>query len=428
MTRDSFSGVAPHHEPSVFTRARHRMIQSVAAAITWPALVFLCCGLLAHPQSGRAAELSEKLRINGFGSFGVVTNDSHEVGYRLHEGQLGSAKQGEFNFGLNSVVGLQLSYQATDWLSLTAQGLVRYLDEDDWEDDLDWAYLDIDAPWDFSLRLGKIRFPLFRSSELAYVGYARTFVRPAIRFYGVGGYDDLKGIQVSRAFDFGNLELGLQANYGYSDATLPQHQIPSGGAYYEDVAKSDDIKILSAYIESSSFWLHLAYTDLTSDITRNWSTGGRESRGSAAIGMWSAEWQLNWAGFVLDGGYGRALIEELLPDETVFYSALSRPMGKFTPYILYSYKSLTDLPPPSQPPGSQGGPPRENRTRPAGPPPDDSDEILSLGLRYDPRPGIALKLEYDYVHAAGGSGGFSDNLTHQRAKYSAVSLVLDWMF
>ncbi len=369
---------------------------------------FGCLLLSLHPAF--AYDLSDSLQINGFGTLGVSTNDSDEIQFRLRPEQEGSVGKGEINVGIHSLAGLQGRYQFTDALSITGQGLVRYRDQGAWDGSLEWAYLTYETPWDLSIRAGKFRFPIFRSSELAYVGYSRIYARPALVFFGVGGYEHLLGAEVQKNLSLQALDIRLQATYGRSENESPPR--PNG---VSNEVESDNVKILSARVETQGFWVHLAYTHLTTDLTTIRPGRPPDHRGSTNLNMWSAEWQFRLAGFNLEGGYGRSLIDRLQPDETVFYSSLSRPFGNLTPYLLYSRKQFSDLPAPRNP--------RE-------PPPDESealDEIYSLGVRYDVKPGLALKLQWDHIKAARALS-VSNNLTRGTGSHNAVSLVLDWMF
>jgi len=372
-------------------------------------LVAFGCLLCALHGMSAAYDLSDSLEINGFGTLGLSTNDSDEIQFKSYAGQLGSVGKGEFNAGINDVVGLQGRYRFTDALSLTAQGVLQYIDQDVWDGDLEWLYLAYETPWNLSLRAGKFRFPLFRSSELTYVGYARLYTRPPLVFYGVGGYEHLVGGQIHYSIDFPGAELGVQASYGQAENDLPQ--LPNGN--YDQV-ESDDVKILSVSLESARFWVHVAYTDLTTDLTRILPNRPPNRLGSTKLNMWSAEWQLQLAGFVLDGGYGKGLIDRFQPDEEVFYSSISRLIGRFTPYLLYSSKQF-----------SSGIPPPSRGALPLGS--ERTDEIYSLGVRYDWKPGLALKLQADRFQAS-AIGGASNNLSGEQGSHNALTLVLDWMF
>lgn len=398
----------------------------------------LGCLLLWLPGFLYAYDVSDSLTINGFGTVGVSTNDRDDIRYKVRPDQTDSVGDGEFNFGINTIIGLQARYEFTDALSATAQGVLRYIDKDSWKGELDWAYLNYDTPWDFSVRAGKFRLPIFQSTELANVGYSRLYARPPLVFYGVGGLENLIGGQINYNRLIGDYELGLRATYGKSDDELPPG--PSGRIKVE----SDDIKIVSAKIGNEQFWFNLAYTDLTVDQTRKES--GRPSRfvGSSDVNMWSFEGHFELGGFELDGGYGKATEELPLPDEKVWYVSLSYPLGAWTPYVLYSGKQFGDIPSPVElrhdsrpPPPRPGGPPPP---RPGGPPPPGSggpppppdvsdlrDDIYSLGVRYDLQPGVALKFQWDHINS-GIRGGLSDNQTGERGTHNAFSLVLDWMF
>jgi len=249
--------------------------------------------LLIQVNSAIAYEISDALQINGFGTVGFTGNDSDDWRYRSYVDQEGSVEKSKLDFGINTVVGLQGRFQFNDDISLTAQGIVRYIDSNSWERDLEWAYLNYDTPWDISLRAGKFRFPIFHSSELAYIGYARTFTRPPVNFYSVGGYEHILGIQANYFTAINNFDLELRATYGEADDELPPR--PDGG--FAEI-ESDDIAILLAKIGNEHFWFNLAYTQLTSEVTDILPNGRIDRERSTGLDMLSAEWQVRLAGFV----------------------------------------------------------------------------------------------------------------------------------
>lgn len=362
--------------------------------------------------------VTDSLDVNAFGTFGVSTNNSDEIQFRVTPDQESSVEEGEFDFGINTVLGLQARYQLSDALSFTAQGVARYKGRASWNTDLDWAYLNYDTPWNFSLRAGKFRFPIFHSSELAYVGYSRLYTRPALIFYGIGGYEHLHGLQASYNTSIESFDLAFQGTYGQSDNETPVR----ADATFDEI-ESDDIKILTTRFGNDRFWINLAYTRLNSEITTVRSTSPSVHLGVTDVSMWSAEWQFRLAGLVVDGGYGKGEVERFQPDEEVRYISLSYPMEDFTPYLLYSSKQFSDLP--RIPPPGPGAPPR-----PGPGPADESDlfdQIYAIGFRYDFHQNLALKCQLDHIKS-GARNSLSNNLTGERGSHNALSLVLDWMF
>jgi hypothetical protein len=361
-----------------------------------------------------AFEVTDSFNVNTFGTIGLSTNDSDEIQFRVNPEQESSVEEGEFDFGINTVLGLQARQQFSDALSLTAQGVARYKGHASWNTDVDWAYLNYDTPWSLSLRAGKFRFPIFHSSELAYVGYSRLYTRPALIFYGIGGYDQLHGLQANFNAPLVDFDLVLQGTYGRSDAETPERVDAS-----HDEIESDDIKIFSTRFGNDRFWINLAYTRLSSEITTH-TTQSTIRRGSTDVSMWSAEWQFRLAGLVVDGGYGKGEVDRFQPDEELRYISFSYPVETLTPYLLYSSKAFSELPPVSAPPSQQ----------PQGPMPNESDlvdRIYSIGFRYDFHQNLALKCQLDHIKS-GARNSLSNNLTGEPGSHNALSLVLDWMF
>jgi len=376
-------------------------------------LFFLSVTISFH-TSLHALEITDRLNISGFGTVGFSTNNRDDILYDAYEGS-STVEKGEFNFQTNTIFGLQGKVNITDSLSFTAQGVSQDHEKDNWDTNLQWAYLQYDTALDLILRVGKFRLPIFQTTELAYVGYARTSANPILPFYGVSGFEFMEGVQALYREDFDNYALTFRLNYGRGDDALPKPNDPRVSAIE---VETDDIVIASLKFEKEDFWLNAAYTQLSADIdTYIIDRVDVDTRYTKAK-VYSVEYNYDYEKFNFMGGYAASFSTQL-PDEYMFYHSIAYRIGDFKPYILYSTKYFRNLPP-LKTIRPDIKPPRvdESKTR---------DKRWAIGCRYDFHQGFALKYQFERIdnnfsppNVLNTSGDNGTNHVH--------TLVLDWMF
>jgi hypothetical protein len=165
---------------------------------------------LGLPAAHAATQLTDSLTFSGFGTVGYVAANTDEGEFRREFQPDGAGKKGSLK--VDSNLGLQLSYKATDWLSATVQSLTMQRVSHDMTTRFEWAYLKATPIEGLSVRAGRMSLPNFLISDSRRVGYANTWLRPANEVYGVdllnGG---LKGLDVSYRLPLGGNGLTVTA-------------------------------------------------------------------------------------------------------------------------------------------------------------------------------------------------------------------------
>lgn len=360
--------------------------------------------LFALVSVASAFELTDWLRLNGFGTVGVSTNDRNDLLYSAHPTSSKVGKS-QYDFRTNNVAGLQGTVQLSDALSATGQGLIRDHAENDVVGELQWAYLQYRTDRGLTFRAGQFRLPIFQTTELAFVGYARTYASPPLSFYGVGGYEFLWGAQMLYQTFYGDLDVTLRGSYGYSEDETPKQ--PSGE--YQSLT-SDDVSVVSAQIGNHAFRINGVYSHITSKLTNNLANGTKSERGKSRVTTLSVEGQAHLGDAIFEGGYAFS-DNELQPDERLYYFSAAYRIGEFKPYMLYSRKNFSNIPAQTNVPAVD-----ESTFR---------QIITSLGCRYDVIPGVAIKYQFDRFDI-----GYRNTQSNRRETgYRRVhSLVADWMF
>ena len=120
----------------------------------------MIASLLALPLCASVAQAQENVvKISGFGTAAATYADEDRAEFARPNQASGSA--GDFRTGIDSNLGLQADYTVNDWLSLTAQGLVRKDAEEGYGAELSWAFAKFRISDELSVRVGRVGLPIF---------------------------------------------------------------------------------------------------------------------------------------------------------------------------------------------------------------------------------------------------------------------------
>lgn len=170
--------------------------------IQWGAAVALACTLTTVD--------AQEIEFNGFLSAvgGLTTEEDTEyAGY-----------DDEAGFDPDSVLGLQVNATISDRLRAVAQVLAR--GDDDFDAELEWAYLAYDVSDRFTFRAGRLRAPFYQYSDFLDVSYAYPWIRPPEEVYSIVNITGFQGIDLLYNWNTGNWSNEIQAYYGAEDGEV----------------------------------------------------------------------------------------------------------------------------------------------------------------------------------------------------------------
>jgi len=153
----------------------------------------------------RIADMQERLKINGFMSAGVATNDGDEV----EEAFYGISDN--YSTAAISKLGVQFTFEVADNISATAQLVSK--GTNDYEENAEWAYLTYEATNDLRFNIGRQRIPYYLLSEYLDVGYALPWVIAPIEMYNIP-ISSTDGISAIYDFDLGPMNFSWQTYAG----------------------------------------------------------------------------------------------------------------------------------------------------------------------------------------------------------------------
>jgi len=384
--------------------------------------------LLAAP-SARAFDVPDEFAsFQGFATLGLARGSSAEVGVVSNLAQKNPVFD-QWSPNLDSLIGGQATFRFSASDALIAQAVARA--GDDWAPRLTlgfWRHQFEDGP---TVRVGRITSPLFRDSDVINVGYANLAVRPPLPIYmKVNAMPSFDGIDATWRWTLPSAELGLQAYYG--------------GIGYENRVHPDDardIKIrgrqmrgLALSLRNGDFSARLAHTviphfsfqspdldALNAGLTQMSGTlrsAFFRSAQADALGDFfdplDARSVYTSLGFEWSPDAWRVIGEwthfesrsKITPSGAAWQLTVGRSFGRWTPYVTASHQSSRPQPMDATafaPTGSaafdagltamQGQIAYLRQTA------DVTMRSEGLGVRIDVADNLALKLQYERLHA-----------------------------
>ncbi|HEU4776892.1 MAG TPA: hypothetical protein VFS95_08700 [Telluria sp.] len=402
------------------------------------ALAAACLAGAAHAADDAAPTWT----FGGFGSLGVVHSDYDQADFTsgIFKGE-GAGASGAWNANPDSRIGAQLGVKLDSRWSGVVQVIVEQRFNQRYEPLVEWANVKYQATPDLALRVGRIAVPIFLAADYRKIGYAYPWARTPVEVYGGVPITNSDGADLSYRWRYAGVKHTTQAftgrtRVGLTDTTeVSAHGIVGLTHTAEMGATTLRLSAFSARIDTN--------------IVRPLFEGYRQF-GPAGIAIADKYDVINKrytvlaAGINYDPGKWFVMAEggttnghSFLARTSGLYISSGYRSGNFTPYLSYSRVDahspttdpglpLTGLPPPYAAAAAQLN---ANlavllKTIP-------SQTSVNAGVRWDFRPDMALKLQYERVMTRDGSRGSLVNLQPLFQSGRAVnvtSAVLDFVF
>ena len=155
-----------------------------------------------------------RLQINGFGTLGLAHADlPRGWGLRRDLSESGEPAR-RTSARIDSRLGLQLNFQASERVELVAQAVIRSRNDRSTLAALEWGFVGFSPTPDWTLRVGRFNPNAFLLSSHRNVGFAYPWVRPDISFYGAIPLYSVTGADVGRNWIDGDAYWRLRAFAG----------------------------------------------------------------------------------------------------------------------------------------------------------------------------------------------------------------------
>lgn len=373
----------------------------------------------------RIAAQDQKFKVNGFASFAVSSTDADSGDATYNRGV-----SNENNFQRYSKIGVQMTFNVDSDTSVTTQLVSR--GENDYATKAEWAYIKHNFGSGITGKMGRLRKPNYLLSEYFDVGYAMPWVQPPAEVYGVlessANYD---AFEFSYDMNFGDWSANAQVQYG---------------RYVGEENKSDDLMAFNYSMNNGVLTFRAGYSQANVSIVPGSATDTAVTAANNALSFTDKADQqiegtnlgtfMGLAAMYDDGSilaiteYTSLTTENLAPDQDAYYGMAGFRMGKIMPFVSYASVKTTDDD-------------DRDATRVvdlgAGPNTAIDNGIASLqatynkeqvrstlGVRYDYKPGIAVKFQYDMVDAKDTKGEF--DTVPADGKVNVMTFSIDTVF
>ncbi|SHO58628.1 outer membrane protein [Vibrio quintilis] len=337
-------------------------------------LFFVCTNAFAQYN------LSESLRLSGFGTLSVSRSDSSVPIFTYRD------IKDETCYDCDTTLGLQGDWLISDTLRSSVQIVKR--PQDHFSDpELEWAYLAY-TKGDLTAKVGRQRLPFFISSEYYYVSAAYPWARAPHNVYdNVQGMTHYDGLALEQQFWLSDQ---TQIKISPYLATKDKNDFELYGQEFGFETTTGKGLAIDLYKDENQ--LHFSYFSATADNTKNGYLLVRRKLNLISLGFKTIYDNFSLS---LETLYQKDLLSN-------WYIGLAQEQGEFSPYVQYG----------------EGHENYKNRS-------------YLAGVRYNISPKVKLNLEWEYVQApkTNANGFFSAiQLGNIDGDSNIVSLSLSFLF
>ncbi len=392
---------------------------------------------------------SDRFMLSGFGTLGLTSSGSDELGFRRDATQKEEVYHGDVGFLTDSRAGIQVNAKLNPQFNAAVQLVVKERISHNIDKLLELAFLSYRPTNNLELRFGRLKGAIYMLSEYRDVGFAYLWARPVSEFYGYFLFQSADGMDVQYSMNTpGGGFLQLKAFGGYTHINAPfgdtewnTGSIPAYGlnlnfeknnwifragwarAEFED----GDLTIfndLKDPLQSIPSFLWPDAQGLADKLSYDDSFANFYSLGMTYDnGQWVVQSELG----MLNSS------KAILPTTMSGYLSLGYRVGKFTPYVVASfidstkdrYSSPEPFLPSLQPLHEVVvGAINESRA---------SQNTISVGTRWDLSRHTALKFQWDVRHIKGGEAVLwrlapQDDFFTKDQTVNTFSINLDFIF
>lgn len=388
-----------------------------AAAIA----ALLVLPLLPEPAVGQESP-HPSVSFDAFGTLGVVHSTEEHADFvptLLHPDGPGASE--DVSPDPDSRLGAQVTAFLTPELTVVVQVVSEQNPDDDYVPHVEWANVRYDVTRDFSVRAGRVALPAFLVSDHREVSYANPWVRPPPTLYGLVPVFTVDGVDASYRFHSGDWTTTLGASFGRAEQDFPG----DGGTTESENSLNVNAKVqrggLTGRVAVARGELDIDAFDPFFDAFREFGPRGREIADRFEVddtpfefatlgaeydpGRWFGIAEVAWADF-----------NSVLGEAAAGHVTTGVRTGPVTPYVVYARRELVSessapgLSLAELPPAAAGAAAELNaalnqilRSMPV-------QQNLSVGGRWDIRPGVALKAQVDFVDLLDQSPGMFANV------------------
>ncbi|MCS0629668.1 hypothetical protein NX786_10025 [Telluria mixta] len=404
---------------------------------------------LALSLAAPCAFAQDAVRISGFGT-GALTWTNTDKAEFARPNQASGAKK-DVTTGVDSNFGVQADYAVNSWLSVTGQGLVRKDAQDDFGAELAWAFAKAKVSDDVAIRVGRMGVPAFMISDYRNVGYANTMLRPPAEVYSQMLFNTVDGADVIWQHSYGDTTYTAQFAVGKSKVDI------AGGPSLEGrrltalnlVAEHGPLTVRFGRVDGRLTLNHSA--SLTTLLnTLNTVAAGYKLPQAAQLAtdidvrdkkasFTSLGATLDWNNIVMQSEYAKRKTDSYINDTTSWYVMGGYRISKFLPYYSHAKLSIDGNVHNGMPAACPAGYPAActptlaalngvvANLRYTGVS-QGEQQTDTIGLRWDFRSSVALKVQFDRVRPNKAAGLLINAQPGYKGPVTVGAVALDFVF
>ena len=368
-----------------------------AAPRTFAGVVSLALASLG--VNAQAQDADKFISLSGFGTAGVVHSSLNRGDYVTDSYEpKGAGNTDATSAVVDSKFALQSDFHLYGGLSAVVQVVIRPHPDGSYSPKIEWANVKYAVTSDLSVRLGRTALPVFMASETRLVGFANPSARTPIETYAQFPVSNADGIDVSYRHAIGGATSTTQVGYGKTKVDV----IGPTGALTDNLRAK--ITSVGDTVEIGALMVKVGWNmaDITVEPVPNYVIKFQSKIVNLGAIYDTGDW-------FVQGELTRTSLGAIKRATRNAYVTGGYRFGQLTPYLGYSMVTPDD----------------EQVKLPT-----VKQNTTSLGLRWDFRKSMDLKLQADRVSLGTGSTGLFTNIKPGLAGSSGtmLSAAVDFVF
>lgn len=147
--------------------------------------------------------LNKRFELSGFGTLGVAGSNSNHAQFVRDQTQPDGIGR-HFSGKLDSLLGLQAYFRATDSLELVTQAISRYGPHGDYRPEISWAFAKYNINPNLTARVGRMGTEFYLLADSRHIGFSSLTVRPSVDFFGGLPFHHVDGADLSATMALGD--------------------------------------------------------------------------------------------------------------------------------------------------------------------------------------------------------------------------------
>jgi hypothetical protein len=183
--------------------------------------------LLVFAPAASAQDLfTPQLSFDGFGTVGLVYSTEDRADFVENSMRAeGAGHSGPIDASVDSRIAGQLTLDLGEKITAVVQVIAEQTSSGDYTPKAEWANLRYSFTPDFSVRGGRIVMPTFLVSDSRKVSYANPWVRPPVEVYGMVPIFSWDGVDASYQRRLGEWTGGVNAGFGRTETDMPDGSV-----------------------------------------------------------------------------------------------------------------------------------------------------------------------------------------------------------